>query len=149
MTAVNDLILFSVFFTNIMPSRVHVSISLPVTVTTELARFPGDLPAYPRHVLVCVNARTLKFATLSLDGLLDIVGGEGGDDVARCRLVFPLPPDPVGTHDIMGGDLNVKFLVPASSLTITSVSYAGCLGFSANPDYISAGIHFQLIAFLF
>ena len=144
----NDLILFSAFFTNIMTSRVHVSISLPVTVTTELARFPGDLPAYPRHILVCVNARTLKFATLSLDGLLDIVGGEGGDDVARCRLVFPLPPDPVGTHDIMGGDLNVKFLV--RQLSDDNVGFfAGCLGFSANPDYISAGIHFQLIAFLF
>ena len=76
---------------------------------TELARFPGDLPADPRHILVNVYPRTLEFPPVSHDGTLGVVRGEGGDGIARCRLVVPLPTDPVGTHNIMGGDLNVEF----------------------------------------
>ena len=61
-----------------------------LTVTTELARFPGDLPADPRHVLVYEDPRTLQFAPVSHDRTLGVVAGERGDDIARCRLVVPL-----------------------------------------------------------
>ena len=69
-----------------------------LTVTTELARFPGDLPADPRHVLVYEDPRTLQFAPVSHDRTLGVVAGERGDDIARCRLVVPRPPYPVGAH---------------------------------------------------
>ena len=77
-----------------------------LTVTTELARFPGDLPADPRHVLVYEDPRTLQFAPVSHDRTLGVVAGERGDDIARCRLVVPRPPYPVGAHDVMGVDLH-------------------------------------------
>ena len=54
-----------------------------LTVTTELARFPGDLPADPRHVLVYEDPRTLQFAPVSHDRTLGVVAGERGDDVGN------------------------------------------------------------------
>ena len=110
-----------------------------------MGRFTGDLPADPRHILVNVNPRTLEFPAISHDDTLGVVGGEGGDDIARCHLVFPIPPDPVGTHDIMGGYLNVEFRL--RQLSNNSVGlFAGFLWYSTNPNDVSAGILLQFIA---
>ena len=62
------------------------------------------------------------------NGILCVVSGERGDDIARCRLVFFLQPDPVSTHDIMGGDLNVKFLLHQLSdynVGVLTLSFSG------------------------
>ena len=101
---VKDLILFSVFFTKMIPSRVQVSSTLP---SRRSWRCPGDLSTDPRHVLVDEYLGTLQLLAVPHDGRLHVVGGEGGDGVARCRLAFPLPPDPVRPHDVMCGDLYV------------------------------------------
>ena len=106
-----------------------------LTVTTELARFPGDLPADPRHVLVYEDPRTLQFAPVSHDRTLGVVAGERGDDIARCRLVVPRPPYPVGAHDVMGVDLHAEFR--RRQLTDDSVGLlAGFLWNSPNPGNI-------------
>ena len=109
-----------------------------LTVTTELARFPGDLPAHPRHVLVYEDPRTLQFAPVSHDRTLGVVAGERGDDIARCRLVVPRPPYPVGAHDVMGVDLHAEFR--RRQLTDDSVGLlAGFLWNPPNPDDVSTG----------
>ena len=119
-----------------------------LTVTTELARFPGDLPADPRHVLVYEDPGTLQFAPVSHDRTLGVVAGERGDDIARCRLVVPRPPYPVGAHDVMGVDLHAEFR--RRQLTDDSVGLlAGFLWNSPNPDDVSTGILLKFIALFF
>ena len=63
-----------------------------LTVTTELARFPGDLYTHPRHVLVDEYLGTLQLLAVPHDVRLHVVGGEGGDDVARCRIASHFRP---------------------------------------------------------
>ena len=64
------------------------------------------------------------------NGVLCVVSCERRDDIARCRLVFSLQPDPVSTHDIMGGDLNIEFLLHQLSDYNVGV-------FSLQPDPVS------------
>ena len=110
-----------------------------LTVTTELARFPGDLPADPRHVLVNEDPRTLQFPSVSHDRTLGVVAGERGDYIARCRLVVRRPPGPVGAHDVMGVDLHAEFR--RRQLTDNSVGLlAGFLWNPPNPDDVSTRI---------
>ena len=88
-TAVKDFILFCFLYKDDPVTRPGIE---HLTVTTELARFPGDLSTHPRHVLVDEYLGTLQLLAVPHDVRLHVVGGEGGDDVARCRIASHFRP---------------------------------------------------------
>ena len=119
-----------------------------LTVTTELARFPGDLSTDPRHVLVDEYLGTLQLLAVPHDGRLHVVGGEGGDDVARCRVAFhPTLCDRTMTC----AAIFTPSFFSVSSRTTASVSSPAISGIPRIliRAYVTAGILLELIAFVF
>ena len=143
LTAVKDLTLFSVFFTKIMPSRVQVSISLP-------ARFPGDLPADPRHVLVYEDPRTLQFAPVSHDRTLGVTVLWLVNEAMTSRgvaLSSPVRPT-LWERTMSWASIFTPSFVAASSRTTASVSSPAFSGIPRilmmfRREYCSSSSHFS------
>ena len=81
----------------------------------------GLFPPDPRHVLVDEYLGPLQLLAVPHDGRLHVVGGEGGDDVARCRLAFPFRPT-LCDRTMSWASIVTPSFVAASSRTTTSVS---------------------------